>query len=175
MADIDQMLANAQADSWSDLEDDGGYVFDDERASKLERLTSYVDYCFETYPVVSNNLDRDQIQTCVADWDKRRGLCKYDAKMHKREFGKQVRDTHRKKVRGNYAIFLATPLVGVKPENDRDVGWKACVRHELGHAIDHYDRGESDHSKQFKAVMRQFCEDVNDGQHAHGWAPKLHR
>lgn len=175
MGDIDRMLDNVEADSWSDLNDSDDYVFDDDRADPLDRLTSYVDYCFDTYDVVAHNLDRDQIQTCIADWDRRRGQCKYHARMKRQRFGKQVRSQHRERVDGHYAVFVAEPLIGVLPEDDKGVGWKPCVRHELGHAIDFEQRDTSDHSRKFKHVMAQFGEDTNNGQHEHGWAPSVHR
>lgn len=176
MGDIDQMLDNAHADSWNDLEDDESYTFENPRASPLERFEAYVDYCFDTYSVVADTLDREQIQACVADWDRRRGQCRYNALMDKRTFGKRVVDSaHRNRVSGNYAIFVSKPLIGVLPEDDNGYGWKQTVRHELGHAIDYQQRGTSDHSSKFKAVMAQFGHDMNDGQCQSGYAPRYHR
>lgn len=172
---IETMLNNAQADSWSDLNDDDDYLFTDDRASPLERLESYIDYCFDTYDIVSSTLQKDQIQACVADWGRRRGQCKYNARMARQEFGKQVREKHRRYSPSNHAVFLSEPLIGVPPEDDKGVGWKACVRHELGHAIDYEQRGTSDHGPKFKEVMSQFGEESNDGGYAHGKAPRRHR
>lgn len=174
MGDISQMLDNHDADSWSDVSDSDSYVFGDASKQPLTRLESYVGYCFETYSVL-DTLDRDQIQTCIADWGRRRGQCKYDARMAKREFGQRVTDsTHRNDVDGNYAVFVAEALVGVPPEDDNGAGWKGTVRHELGHAIDHHDRGTSGHDAAFKRVMRSFGEG-NDGMSQHGWPPRRHR
>lgn len=172
--DMDQLLKNVHAESWSDLESDDEYTFDNERATPLERFESYVDYCFETYPVVYNNLDRENVQTCIADWGRRRGQCRYNKKMKKRKFGKRVASSQEKRYSSNYVLFLATALVGVPPEHDNGDGWKACVRHELGHAIDYEKRGTSDHGPKFKSVMAQFGEN-NDGQSQHGYAPRYHR
>lgn len=176
-SEIDKMLANHEAQSWSDIEEeDGDAVYDDARASPLERLESYVDYCFETYPVVENHLDREQVQCCVADWDRRRGQARYNTTMGKRVFGKQVRDKKwRNRTRGSHALFLAKALIGVAPEEDGGVGWKPCVRHELGHLIDYEKRGRSGHGPKFKAVMSQFGEEQNNGKSTHGYAPSYHR
>lgn len=173
---IGAMLDNHKADSWRDVSDDTEFAFDDDHLSPLERVEEYVDYCFETYDVVSNNLTREQVQCCVADWGRRRGQARYNTRMGKQEFGKRVTDSKwRKYSDGNHVLFTASALVGVKPEDDKGVGWKPCVRHELGHLIDYEKRGTSDHGQKFKAVMRQFGEVENDGQHAHGWAPRVHR
>lgn len=150
-------------------------TYTDEQAPPLKRLESYIDYCFDTYSVVSNTLDRDQIQACVADWDRRRGQCKHEAKMDRQMFNKQVRSSHRRYEHGHYAIFIAEALIGVLPPEDKGVGWKSTTRHELGHAIDYEERGTSDHGREFKSVMSRFGEDSNNGQHAHGWAPRSHR
>jgi len=175
--EIAQMLANHEAESWSDMEeDDGDAVYDNPRASALERLEAYVDHCFDAYPVVRNNLDRDQVQCCVADWGRRRGQARYNTTMGKQKFGQRVSDSRWKnRTSGSHALFIAEALVGVAPEDDKGVGWKPCVRHELGHLIDYEKRGTSDHGPKFKAVMSQFGEEQNDGQHAHGWAPRVHR
>lgn len=173
---IGQMLANHQAESWRDLSDGTDYDFDNERLSALDRLTEYVDYCFETYPIVSDNLDRDKVQACVADWGRRRGQARYNTTMRKREFGQQVRDQKwRDRTRGSHAIFVATALIGIPPEQDNGVGWKPCVRHELGHLIDYEKRGTSGHGPAFKSVMAKFGEEKNDGMSAHGLAPRRHR
>ena len=172
---IGKMLSNHQADSWRDLSDSTAFEFDDERLSKLERLTEYVDYCFETYPVVSDNIEREAVQTCIADWGRRRGQARYDTTMRKREFGKQVRNKWRSKTTDSHAIFVASALIGVSPEEDNGVGWKPCVRHELGHLIDYEKRGSSDHGPVFKAVMSEFGEEKNDGMSVHGLPPRLHR
>lgn len=173
--DISQMLSNHEADSWSDVRG-GDALYDDPSAPPLERLESYVDHCFEVYDVVSNNLDREQVQVCIADWDRRRGQARYNTRMKKRRFGKQVRDSKwRKRPRGKHALFVAKALIGVPAEDDKGVGWKPCVRHELGHLIDYEQRGTSGHGPKFKAVMRQFGEDRNDGMSQHGYAPRRHR
>lgn len=173
--DIDQMLDNMRADSWSDVSSAEDYVFTEDTRPPLERLESYIDYCFETYDVVSAHLDRGQVQACIADWDKRRGQHRPNTEMRKQVFGKQVRSKWRKRVEGNHAVFVSKPLIGVPPEDDNGAGWKACVRHELGHAIDHQKRGTSDHGHKFKAIMRQFGEQNNDGGYAHGYYPRSHR
>jgi hypothetical protein len=176
MGDIDQMLDNARADSWSDLDSGESYTFENPRATPLERLESYVDYCFDHYSIVSDQLDRSQVQACVADWGHRRGVCKPNARMKKREFGQRVVDSkHRIKDDSHYAVFVATPLVGVPPEEDDGAGWKPTLHHELGHAIDFEKRGTSDHSDKFKSIMREFNEEPNDGGHAHGLPPRRHR
>jgi hypothetical protein len=173
---IGQMLDNHQADSWQDVSDGTDFEFDNERLSALERVEEYVDYCFETYAVVSAWLDREQVQTCVADWGRRRGQARYKTTMGKQEFGRQVRDSKwREKTDGSHALFIATALVGVPPEDDNGVGWKACVRHELGHLIDYEKRGESGHGPKFKSIMAQFGEAENDGMSTHGYAPRVHR
>lgn len=174
MSTIDDMLDNYKADDWTDVSDDAEYVFDDESRTPLARLQSYVEYCFETYSVL-NTLDRDDIQCCVADWGRRRGEHRSNKKMDKRVFGKRVSRKHERQSDGNHVIFIASALIGVSPEDDIGVGWKACVRHELGHAVDYEQRGTSDHSHHFKNIMQQFGHDVNDGQHAHGYAPRVHR
>lgn len=173
---IGQMLDNHEADSWRDLSDGTDYQFDDEHVVEVDRLAEYVDYCFETYDLVSRHLDRPQVQTCVADWDSRRGQARYNTTMDKQEFGKRVQDSkYRNSTDGLHTIFIATALVGVPPEDDNGVGWKACVRHELGHLIDYEKRGASGHGPKFKAVMDQFGEERNDGMSTHGYAPKYHR
>lgn len=173
--DISAMLSNHNADSWSEVRGDDDAVYDDPSTPPLERLDAYVDHCFDVYDVVSANLSRDQIQTCIADWDRRRGEAHYNRQMKKRRFGKRVSRTHKRRRVGQYCVFLAKALVGVPPEDDRGVGWKATTRHELGHVIDHVQRGESDHGPKFKAVMRQFGEDGNDGKSQHGYPPRWHR
>ena len=177
MTDIDQMLSNHKADSWSDVSEDDDALYDDESADPLTRLEAYIDHCFETYDVVGEYLDRDQVQCCVADWGRRRGQARYHTEMQKQEFGKRVSDSaHRKKVKGTHAMFVATALIGVEPEDDNGAGWKACARHELGHLIDYEKHGKSSgHGRGFKWVMSQFGEETNDGQHAHGYPPRTHR
>lgn len=176
MADIDQMLSNHEADTWEDTNSVDSAVFDDDRADSLERLEAYVDHCFDTYDVVSNNLRRSQVQACVADWGRRRGQARYNAVMGKQKFGKRVSDKKwRRYVDGNHVLFVAEALIGVAPEDDKGAGWKPCVRHELGHLIDYEKRGTSGHGPKFKAVMRQFGHEQNNGQHAHGLAPRVHR
>lgn len=173
---IGQMLNNHQADSWQDLSDGTNFEFDNEHLPALKRVEEYVDYCFDTYPVVSNNLNREQVQVCVANWGRRRGQARYNTTMQKREFGKQVRDNKwRNRTSGTHALFIATALVGVPPEDDKGLGWKPCVRHELGHLIDYEQRGTSDHSPTFKSVMAKFGEEKNDGMSAHGHPPRYHR
>lgn len=175
MSDIEQMLSNHQADSWADTVDASSYVFDDDAKPPLARLESYVDYCFDTYHIVYETLDREQIQTCVADWGKRRGQCRWNKRMTERQFGKRVPRSKQRASPGEHVVFVATALVGVGPGDDKGVGWKPCVRHELGHAIDYERRGESGHGPLFKNVMAQFGEGANDGQHAHGYPPRVHR
>jgi hypothetical protein len=177
MDDVSQMMQNHEAQSWSDIEDDDSTAtYDDERASPIERLESYIDHCFDAYPIVSRHLDRQQVQACVADWGRRRGQARYNTHMKKQKFGKQVRDSKwREHMNGSFVVFIAEALVGVPPEEDKGVGWKPCVRHELGHIIDYQKRGTSGHDRAFKAVMAEFGEDANDGGHAHGWAPRRFR
>ena len=170
------MLSNHEADTWEDTNSVDGAVFDDDRADPLERLEAYVDHCFDTYDVVSNNLSREQVQACVADWSRRRGQARTNTRMGKQRFGKRVSDTKwRRNVDCKHVVFIAEALIGVGPEDDKGVGWKACVRHELGHLVDYEMRGTSKHDHRFKAVMRQFGNEANDGQHAHGYAPRIHR
>lgn len=170
---IEQMLNNSKAESWGDLSDD--YIFDDDTKEPLDRLNSYVDYCFDTYDVVSENLTRARIQTCTADWDRLRGKCKYNAKMDKRTFGKRVTDSSWRKHRnGRYAVFVAKALIGVEPDRDNGLGWKHTVRHELGHAIDYEQRQTSGHDEKFKKVMRQFG-DGDEGKCVSGYMPKYFR
>lgn len=154
---------------------DDEYSFTDENASPLKRLESYIDYCFDTYDIVYKSLDRDRVQACTADWGRRRGQCKYNAQMKIQEFGKRVPSKYREYQTGRYAIFIAEALVGVSPEDDNGKGWKTTVRHELGHAIDHQRRGQSDHSKKFKQVMTLFGEERNNGQSSGGLPPRRHR
>jgi len=173
---IGQMLENHQAESWQDLSDGTDFEFDNERLSALERAEEYVDYCFETYSVVSTWLDRDQVQVCVADWGRRRGQARRNTRMGKKEFGKRVSDSAwRESKQGSHVLFIATALVGVPPEDDNGVGWKPCVRHELGHLIDYEKRGTSGHDDKFKSIMAQFGEEKNDGMSQHGYAPRCHR
>lgn len=176
---VERMLQNHHSDSFDRDEPDtrtGAAVFDNDGAMPLTRLSAYIDYCFDEYPIVYENLDREQIQACVADWGRRRGQCKYNAVMGKREFGKRVTDSaHRTTVDGKYAVFVAKALIGVPPEDDKGCGWKPTVRHELGHAIDFEQRDTSDHGPKFKAVMQQFGHEPNDGGYAHGYAPRSHR
>lgn len=173
--ELDRMLDNLHADSWSDTTESEEWEFEDPRASPLARLESYVDYCFETYPIVYNVLDRDKVTTHVADWGRRRGQHWSNKTFDQRTFGKRVDSSHREYKEGNHAILLAEALIGVPPKNDNGSGWKACVRHELGHAIDYEKRGSSDHGPEFKSVMAQFGEAHNDGASTHGYPPRYHR
>lgn len=177
MADdtLDQMLANYEADSWSDISESTDFEFDNDRLSALERVEEYVGYCFETYPIVYNTLDRQQVTVCVADWDRRRGQARRNKTMERREFGKRVPRTYERRTVGKHSLFLAKDLVGVPPEDDNGVGWKATTRHELGHIIDYAKRGESGHGPKFKKIMAQFGERQNDGASTGGWAPRKHR
>lgn len=172
---IAAMLENHSATGWNDTIDDSDALYQDETKPKIERLRSYIDHCFETYPIVYNNLERGQVQACVVNWDRRRGQCKYNKYAKKPIFGKRITSKHLRYEQGNYIIAVASGLVGVPTEKDQGVGWLATVRHELGHAIDHKHRGTSDHSSKFKQVMRQFGEPNNDGKSQHGWSPKSHR
>jgi hypothetical protein len=169
---VSQMLQNHQADTWNDV-DTGS--FDNDERPPLARLQSYVDYCFDHYSVVSNNLDRDSVQCCIADWGRRRGQARIGREMDRQTFGKRVPSSAENYVVGTHALFLAEALVGVAPDEDNGVGWKACVRHELGHMIDYEQRGECDHGPKFKAVMEQFGHDNNDGQSTHGYMPRVFR
>lgn len=170
------MLSNHKADSWDDMSDEIA-LFKDDTADPLVRVQSYVDHCFETYRVVSDNLDRDQVQCCIANWGRRRGQARYNTKMQKQEFGKRVTDSkHRKKSFDTHALFIATALVGIDPKDDNGAGWRACVRHELGHIIDYEKHGQSSgHGSRFKRIMSKFGHENNDGQHAHGYPPRVHR
>ena len=176
---VERMLQNHRSDSFADDPVEETYeqrFFDNDNAGALARLQAYIDHCFDEYDIVSEHLDREQIQACVADWGRRRGQCKYDAVMDKQRFGSRVSDSaHRNNVKGHYAVFVAEALVGVAPEDDKGCGWKPTVRHELGHAIDMERRGTSDHGAEFKDVMRQFGHEQNDGGYAHGYAPRVHR
>jgi hypothetical protein len=175
MADqIRAMLDNHDADSWGDVVQDTA-AYDDETKDPLTRVRAYVDHCFDAYSVVSNNLDCDQIQVCIADLDRRRGEARKQTEMDKSVFGKRVVDSkHRLHHPFNHCVFIAKELVGVPPEEDNGAGWKACVRHELGHCIDYEKRGVSGHGSKFKAIMAGFGEN-NDGMSTHGWAPRVHR
>lgn len=174
--EISQMLSNHEADSWTEVRGDDAALYDDPSAPPLERVEAYVDHCFDAYHVVSNNLYRDQIQVCIADWDRRRGQARYNRRMGKQRFGKQVRNSRWENQRsGVHVLFLAKALVGVPPEEDKGVGWKPCVRHELGHLIDYEERGTSDHGPKFKEVMARFGEEGNNGMSQHGYAPRVHR
>lgn len=173
--DVAKLVDNMKADSWDEVRDSDEDLFDDPTAPALDRLESYIDHCFEVYDVVSNNLDRDQVQACIADWDRRRGQHRPNSKMTKQQFGKRVPKKHQKRSTGNSVIFLAKALVGVPPEDDAGMGWKPTVRHELAHAIDHSKRGTSDHGPYFKAVTRKFGHEENDGMSMHGYRPDMHR
>lgn len=170
------MLSNHKAESWDDVSENNE-LYDDENATPLARLQAYIDYCFETYNFVSDHLNRDQVQCCVANWGRRRGEARYNTKMKKQKFGKRVMDSkHRKRNFNTHALFVASALVGVKPENDKGAGWKACARHELGHLIDYEKHGQSSgHGRRFKRIMSKFGHDSNDGKHAHGYPPRIHR
>lgn len=175
MGEIDSMLDNHKAESWDDLNESDNPLYDDPRADALTRVEAYVEHCFETYPVVSNNLDRGQVQVCIADWGHRRGQARLNERYTRQKFGKQVRNKWSRRIGGNHAVFIATALVGVSAEDDNGAGWKPTVRHELGHVVDYEKRGTSDHSHEFKKIMRQFGHESNDGGYAHGYPPRRHR
>lgn len=165
------MLQNHKADSWDEATQTP--VYDDETVPNLDRLQAYVDHCFEEYAVVSDHLNREQVQCCVADWDRRRGQARPNKKPSKRVFGKRVLNKHFTRHDNRHVLFVAKALIGQPPENDKGVGWKACVRHELGHIIDYARRGRSGHDSAFKHIMALFGEEVNDGQHSHGYRPDV--
>jgi hypothetical protein len=169
MATIDTILENHKSNSFDEQPSE------QQQMSKVEKLRAYVDECFEKYDIVSDNLDRDRIGAHIADWNRRRGQCRYNKSYSKAEFGGRVTKKHETYTRGKHSIFIATALVGVPPKDDKGVGWKACVRHELGHAIDYEQRGRSDHSAKFKAVMSKFDNESNDGGYAHGYRPDVHK
>lgn len=173
---IAAMMKNHGANSWDDIVEDAA-AYDDETKDPLTRVEAYVDHCFDAYDVVSEHLTRDRVQVCVADWGRRRGQARYNCQMDKRKFGKRVPDSKYRNFRmGHYSLFLAEALVGVPPKDDKGVGWKACVRHELGHLIDYGKHGSSSgHGARFKRIMDQFGHENNDGQYQHGLAPRAHR
>lgn len=167
---IDAMLDNHSADSFTDVQEQTTPVFDDENESKLTRLRAYVDNLFMEYPWLENYLNRNNIQVCIANWDSTRGQAYPFTQFSKDEFGKRIHHTHKHNSSG-HAMVLARGLVGATPELDNGIGWKHCVRHELGHVYDFGKRGKSDHSKQFKKTMAKFSHHNNNGQSAHGKRP----
>lgn len=171
---VDAMLANHQADTWSDRQDgdDLRQVYDNERESKLRRLEAYIDHCFEAYPIVYQHLERDRVTACVADWDRRRGQHWWGWTARRQVYGKRIEKSTWRRESGQHLVFCAKALIGTPPEEDKGIGWKACVRHELGHGIDYTIRGTSGHGPDFKRVMRQFGEEVNDGSSSHGHRPE---
>ena len=170
MGTIDAMLENHKKNSFESEDEDKS-----SSRTPVEKVRAYVDKCFEQYDIVSDTLDRDQISAYTADWDRRRGQCRYNKTYTKDRFGGRVTSTHERYTPSNHSIFIAEALVGVPPKEDRGVGWKACVRHELGHAIDYEQRGTSDHGPKFKNVMVSFNNSANDGGYAHGYRPDVHK
>lgn len=181
---ISQMLENHAKDTFDTPDSDESVavarpshadVFDNINATPLERHEAYVDYLFENHEFLGEHVDRGKLQVCVADWDKRRGQARYNCKMKKVEFGGRVHDTKwRTRRRGHYSIFVSKPLVGVPPSRDKGKGWKKTVRHELGHVVDHVQRGTSDHGPKFKEVMSLFGPNEGDG-YCGGYYPSYHR
>jgi GH18 family chitinase len=169
------MLDNHTAQTWDDVRQTDKPLYNDPGMPPLERVETYVDHCFDTYPVVSRHLDRERVQVCIADWGRRRGQARQHRRLTKRKFGQRIPASADRRVEDNHALIVATALVGVSPEDDKGVGWKATVRHELGHIIDYEKRGTSDHSQKFKRIMGQFGHEVNEGKSSGGYPPRYFR
>jgi predicted SprT family Zn-dependent metalloprotease len=117
-------------------------------ADALQVAVAEVDRLFEEVDIVSDNIpERERIHTCIARWERKNGVCKYDKKPPKQQFGKRLSNLSQRF--GHHTIAINAKIL---EEGNRD-GFIDTVRHELAHvvAFAKYD-GSQGHNNNWKNV-----------------------
>ena len=122
--------------------------------SEAEKIVNDMKYevmcALEEYPELQEHISLDQLSFYVAGWKRRRGLCSYNKRVPRNEFGARVTGAEFDYESGHHAIGIAKRIY--EDEND----WEGTVRHELVHAVLYEKHGESqEHNENFKQMNRR--------------------
>lgn len=105
---------------------------------------------FKEHPFLADHLSPDQLTIVLADWERRRGVCKYNRRSTKRVYGKRMASTHLSRQRRCHIVGVARRVY--KQGNN----WRGTLRHEVAHAYLYNKHDESQkHNRNFKRVNQR--------------------
>lgn len=127
---------------------------EDVARSAAEKMVADMKYevmcALEEYPDLKEHISLEQLTFYVAGWKKRRGLCTYNARATRDEFGEKVDKSTFDRHNGSHAIGMAKRIY------EDDNNWEGTVRHELAHAALYEKYGEGqEHNTEFKRLNRR--------------------
>lgn len=122
----------------------------------LDVAQAEVDRLYDEYAELRDNLPRNRLHVGVSRNDGRNGVCKYNKRLTKRRFNKQITQTERKS--GHHIIVINEKIL---EQGNRD-GFLDTIRHEVAHALAYAIHGTSQkHNHHWKALAAKLGADTS--------------
>lgn len=122
----------------------------------LEVAQAEVDRLYDEHDELRDELPRSNLWVGVSRNDGRNGVCKYNKRLTKRRFNKQITQTERKS--GHHTVVINEKIL---EQGNRD-GFIDTVRHEVAHALAYAIHGSSQkHNHHWKALAAKLGADTS--------------